>query len=71
MYRDLETRILPIGTARERLIEILGKPTRIDDRTQCLLYELGLCSGFKIDTDYLRACFDPAGVLSKLSHFQS
>jgi len=57
MYRELEKNHLIVGVPKATVTRLIGEPTRTD-KNNCIDYELGYCSGLKIDTDYLRVCFD-------------
>lgn len=70
MYRDLEKNKLQIGVSEMSVIDLIGRPTRVG-KANCIDYELGYCSGLKIDMDYLRICFDDTRRISRVSHWQS
>lgn len=70
MYRDLERNHLVVGTPKTTVRSLIGEPTRAA-KDNCFDYELGYCSGLKIDTDYLRVCFDNGEKVSNVYHWQS
>lgn len=70
MYRDLERNHLVVGTSKTTVIRLIGEPAR-SAKNNCLDYELGYCSGLKIDTDYLRICFDNSERITNVYHWQS
>ncbi|OAI02345.1 hypothetical protein A1353_16260 [Methylomonas methanica] len=70
MYRDLERNHLVVGTSETTVMSLVGKPTRTADNN-CVDYDLGYCSGLKIDGDYLRVCFDNGEKVTTVSHWQS
>lgn len=70
MYRDLEKNHLVMGTSKTKVTGLIGEPTR-PAKNNCLDYELGYCSGLKIDTDYLRVCFDNSEKITSVYHWQS
>lgn len=70
MYRDLERHHLVVGTSKAAVRSLLGEPARAA-KDNCFDYELGYCSGLKIDTDYLRVCFDNGEKVSNVYHWQS
>jgi hypothetical protein len=70
MYRDLKRKHLTSGKDRESVTRLLG-PAQVDRKNpSCLVYELGMCSGFKIDYDWLYICFDPNDQIESVSHYQ-
>ena len=71
MYRDLETNHLPSGMSRNAVLQMLGNPSPRSTKPTCIDYELGYCSGLKIDTDYLRVCFDEQEKIQHVYHWQS
>lgn len=70
MYRNLERNLLVRGTPRTTVTGLLGVPTQ-SAKNNCVDYELGYCSGLKIDTDYLRVCFDSSEKITHVYHWQS
>jgi hypothetical protein len=70
MYRDLEKNHLVVGTPKAAVTRLLGEPTRLA-KNNCIDYELGYCSGLKIDGDYLRVCFDNGETVINVIHWQS
>lgn len=70
MYRDLEKNHSVVGTPRTSVRPLIGEPTRAAE-DNCVDYELGYCSGLKVDTDYLRICFDNSEKVSNVYHWQS
>lgn len=70
MYRSLEKNHLVAGTSRATVVGLIGEPTR-GAKNNCFDYELGYCSGLKIDTDYLRVCFDDKEKIQSVYHWQS
>lgn len=70
MYRDLERNHLVVGTPKSTVITLIGKPTRTTTNN-CFDDGLGYCSGMKIDTDYLRVCFDTNDKIANVYHWQS
>lgn len=69
MYRDLEKSHLIKGESKIAVTGLIGKPTRTTENN-CFDYELGYCSGLKIDTDYLRVCFDNSEKITNVYHWQ-
>jgi len=74
MFGDLRNRYLRPGTAKARVLELLGKPdfgsTGMRDGNTCERWNLGFCSGFKIDLDSLNVCFDKADRVTHVFHLQ-
>ena len=70
MYRDLKKNYLFVGTPKAAVTRLIGEPTQIAEKN-CFDYELGYCSGLKIDTDYLRVCFDSSEKVTNVYHWQS
>ena len=74
MYGDLKTRFLRPGASRARVIELIGKPDfgseGVKDGNKCQRWNLGFCSGFKIDLDSLNVCFDKTGRVSDVFRLQ-
>ncbi len=70
MYRDLENNYLLLENHRSKVVELLGKPFKVTSNN-CIDYELGFCSGLKIDFDYLQVCFDGNDKLKRVLHWQS
>lgn len=70
MYRDLEKNHLIIGAPKTTVTRLIGEPT-LTAKNNCFDYELGYCSGLKIDTDYLRVCFDSSEKVTNIYHWQS
>lgn len=59
MVSDLKKKYLTSKTTKIDVINLLG-PTRntgTQDNQTCLQYNLGMCSGFKVDYDSLVICF--------------
>lgn len=70
MYRDLENKHLKAGVPKATVTRLIGKPAFIAENS-CFDYELGSCSGLKIDADYLRVCFDSSDKVTNAYHWQS
>lgn len=74
MYGDLKNRFLRPGAGRSRVIELIGKPDfgseGTKDGNKCQRWNLGFCSGFKIDLDSLNVCFDKADRVSHVFRLQ-
>ena len=70
MYRDLAKNHLIVGTPKAAVTRLLGEPAQIATNN-CIDYELGYCSGLKIDGDYLRVCFDSRETVTNVSHWQN
>jgi len=74
MFGDLRNRYLRPGTAKTRVIDLLGKPDfgseGVKDGNKCQRWNLGFCSGFKIDLDSLNVCFDKADRVTHVFHLQ-
>jgi hypothetical protein len=66
----LEKNYLVAGTPRATVIGLIGEPA-LGAKNNCFDYELGYCSGLKIDTDYLRVCFDDKEKIQRVYHWQS
>lgn len=73
MVGDVRKNIAPVGTSKEKVIEILGPnfDNAMFDKEGCIEYSLGMCSGLKIDYDHLVVCFDKQSKVSKTYHYQS
>lgn len=72
MVADIADRLEDGHATREGTTAMLGAPSM--DRSVprgCVDYELGMCSGIKIDTDYLRICFDEENKVKQVFHWQS
>jgi len=67
MYRDLKKNYLFVGTPKAAVTRLIGEPTQTANEN-CFDYELGYCSGLKIDTDYLRVCFDSSEKVTIVYH---
>jgi hypothetical protein len=74
MFGDLRNRYLRPGTAKARVIELLGTPDfgseGVKDGNKCQRWHLGYCSGFKIDLDSLNVCFDAADRVTHVFRLQ-
>jgi hypothetical protein len=74
MFGDLRNRYLRPGTSKARVIELLGKPDfgseGVKDGNKCQRWNLGFCSGFKVDLDSLNVCFDKADRVTDVFHLQ-
>lgn len=70
MYRNLEKNHLLVGASKATVVGLIGEPKRLAENN-CFDYELGYCSGLKIDTDYLRVCFDSSEKVTHVYHWQS
>lgn len=70
MYRDLEENHLTVGAPKATVIRLIGEPTQAA-KNNCFDYELGDCSGLKMDADYLRVCFDSSDKVTNVYHWQS
>ncbi|MCY1460475.1 hypothetical protein D9M71_780370 [compost metagenome] len=70
MYRDLEKNHLIVGASKATVARLIGEPA-LAAKNNCFDYELGYCSGLKIDTDYLRVCFDSSEKVANVYHWQS
>jgi len=74
MFGDLRNRYLRPGTSKARVIEVIGEPDfgseGVKDGNRCLRWNLGFCSGFKIDLDSLNVCFDTAERVTQVFHLQ-
>jgi hypothetical protein len=74
MYGDLKDRLLPPGTGRKRVVALLGAPDFGSEGVyrgyKCQRWNLGFCSGFKIDLDSLNVCFDKAGKVRRVFRLQ-
>jgi len=70
MFSDLKRNHLTSGTSKGSVERLLGTahPDRHDP--SCVVYELGMCSGFKIDYDWLHICFDPNEKIRSVNHYQ-
>ena len=71
MYRDLERHYLLQGTPKAKVIELLGEPQEALRHPECIDYNVGFCSGLKIDYDYIRVCFDTKDKIQSVFHYQS
>jgi hypothetical protein len=58
---------------RAEAFRLLGPDFRDRKRygQSCMVYTLGACSGFGIDSDDLELCFDDSGLLTSSRHYQS
>lgn len=70
MYRDLAKNHLLPGTLQSTVVNLLGEPTIVDAKNGCFDYELGFCSGWKVDIDFLRVCFNGKQQVNHVSHWQ-
>ncbi len=71
MAWNLKARHLPKGMTRLRVLKLLGKPgNRLVTPRHCIEYDLGACSSFKMDQDYLQVCFDQRNRLISTMIFQ-
>ena len=68
MYQDLKFRYLRVGTSQDEVMRLLGVKAPMKDG--CLYYDLGACSGFGMDGDYLRICLDPQQRIQSVDHHQ-
>ncbi|KAB7610513.1 hypothetical protein F9L33_14535 [Amylibacter sp. SFDW26] len=73
MVRDLLISYLtPKVTIRANVISLIGEKeykTNINGQP-CDAYNLGMCSGFRIDYDALYVCYDQKGTVSAAGHVQ-
>ena len=74
MFGDLRNRYLRPGTRKARVLELLGNPD-FDSKGEregdvCERWNLGFCSGFKVDLDSLNVCFDAADRVSHVFRLQ-
>ena len=69
MYRDLKKNHLIDGVPKATVTRLIGKPDFAAENS-CFDYELGNCSGLKIDADYLRVCFDSYDKATNVYHWQ-
>lgn len=59
MVGDLKLRYLNMGMTRNEIELLLGTDYRMHKRTKtCMDYDLGMCSGLKLDYDSLALCLD-------------
>jgi hypothetical protein len=59
MVRDLTSRHLSPGISRSEILALLGNTaTRQTNRGKLIEYDLGMCSGFRIDYDVLAILLD-------------
>jgi hypothetical protein len=56
MYADLKKNHLKPEMSKDDVKTLLGKPE--SENPYCLSYNLGMCSGFKMDYDSLYICFE-------------
>ncbi|MFC7519044.1 hypothetical protein ACFQUU_29000 [Herbaspirillum sp. GCM10030257] len=70
MYRDLKGNYLSDGTTKEDVLRLLGSAKPDHQNPSCMVYELGMCSGFKMDYDYLHICFDMSDKIKGVRHYQ-
>lgn len=70
MYLSLKRNHLQMGTRKETVIDLLGTAKAIQSDPSCTDYELGMCSGFRIDYDWLRICYDRDNKVTAVSHYQ-
>ena len=68
MAHDLKTNILRAGLAKTEVEKLLGQPE--SNRADVHEYDLGMCSGFRIDFDTLDIQFDSEGRLMKVQVVQ-
>lgn len=71
MYADLEKNHLRLGTSKKSVMTLLGPGIGSERKPACIDYDLGMCSGFKMDPDYLRVCFDADEKVVDVLHYQS
>ena len=68
MANDIKKRILKPGVSRAVLERLLGAPDV--KSTAALQYNLGMCSGFRIDFDSLNVYFNENGELTSVAIVQ-
>ncbi|HEX8615890.1 MAG TPA: hypothetical protein VF800_31800 [Telluria sp.] len=64
MADDIRHNVLSVGMSRQRVLELLGKPSDIQGNVA--KYTLGFCSGLGVDVDYLDLYFDAADKLIRI-----
>ena len=74
MYGDLKHRVLKPGINRAKVVALIGVPDfgsgGVHKGHQCARWNLGMCSGFKIDFDSLNVCFDKEGIVRHVFRLQ-
>lgn len=70
MYLGLKRSHLRLGTSKETIIQLLGPATHSQGDPSCTDYRLGMCSGFGMDYDWLRICYDQGNKVRSVSHYQ-
>jgi hypothetical protein len=68
MANDLKGRVLLPGMSRESVERLLGNS--IGNKANELEYDLGMCSGLRIDFDSLNVYFDERGELARVAIIQ-
>ena len=71
MFRDLKRNHIINGTSKGSVVRLLGTAHSDRHNASCIVYELGMCSGLKIDYDWLNICFDPDDKVMSVYHYQS
>lgn len=70
MFRDLQHNHLAIGSQRSMVEQLLG-PSPEPNRNGCAIYPLGMCSGLRIDMDFLDICYNNESRIVSVTHYQS
>jgi len=68
MFNNLKRNYLNGGMSKESVERLLGTARPDPNNPSCVVYELGMCSGFKIDYDSLFICFDPHEKIRSVNH---
>ena len=83
MIEDLSKNILKRGLSENSVLDLLGKPDRIDppskfggverhkNARKVWSYSVGQWSGFRVDEDFLAVAFDARGEVLASWHWQS
>lgn len=69
MFSDLRQK-LGNGISRPEVEALLGKTDRYETPANCIEYYLGDCSGFKIDGDSMRICFNDQNLVKAVTRHQ-
>lgn len=70
MYQNLKRNHLQVGKSEEEIMGLLGNGTVNRDTLLCTDYDLGMCSGFGIDYDWLHICYDQRKKINSVSPYQ-
>ena len=72
MYTDLKNNYLKKGISITEVKDLLGNTeySKYSNYTNCLDYELGMCSRLRVDYDSMLVCFDDKDKVDYVTHIQ-